>query len=513
MFSRRRLLELVGMAGGAAAVYRVAEALQALPAFPAGAPFALPTAKPGRHVLILGAGIAGLVAAYELERAGYTVDLLEASDRIGGRVLTLRHGDVVDEIGNRQVCRFDDHPDLYFNAGASRIPSTHDRLIRYCQTLGVPLETHVNMNASAWLQYDGSNGGQRIRQREFNADARGFISELLAKGLTHRLLESPVNADDAARLLDFVVQYGDLGNDLKYHGSPGRAGYARDGLYDAGTHKPMHALETLLRSDFWRTSMHFGEGEAQSSVLQPVGGMDRIIRAFVSRLSKPPQTGAQVIDIRTGDDKVTVQYRRGGALHTATGDFCLNSIPGQLLAGIPNNFGAGFNAALRARPRGRLGKIAFQMRERFWEAEGIYGGISWTGQDITQIMYPSGGFGGRKGVLVGAYILSGEINDRWVNLTAEERIERALQQGEKLHPGYRSYFESGVSVAWHRMNHMLGCTATGSDPGTAAALRAPFGRHYLIGDQVANYGGWLEASVLSALAALRDLDAREVEAA
>jgi monoamine oxidase len=63
------------------------------------------------------------------------------------------------------------------------------------------------------------------------------------------------------------------------------------------------------------------------------------------------------------------------------------------------------------------------------------------------------------------------------------------------------------------MNHMLGCTATGSEPGTASALRAPFGRHYLIGDQVANYGGWLEASVLSALNALGDLDKKEAEAA
>ena len=53
-----------------------------------------------------------MVAAYELERAGYSVEILEASHRVGGRVLTLRHGDVVDEIGNRQVCQFDEDPNL-----------------------------------------------------------------------------------------------------------------------------------------------------------------------------------------------------------------------------------------------------------------------------------------------------------------------------------------------------------------------------------------------------------------
>ena len=79
MITRRRLLELVGLAGGAGAVYRVAAALGAFPAFPAAAAaFSLPPAQGKRHVLVLGAGVAGLVSAYELERAGYTVEILEA---------------------------------------------------------------------------------------------------------------------------------------------------------------------------------------------------------------------------------------------------------------------------------------------------------------------------------------------------------------------------------------------------------------------------------------------------
>lgn len=512
MITRRRLLELVGLAGGAGAVYRVAAALGAFPAFPAAAAaFSLPPAQGKRHVLVLGAGVAGLVSAYELERAGYTVEILEAAPRIGGRVLTLRHGDVVDEIGNRQVCNFDDHPDLYFNAGASRIPSTHDRLIGYCRTLGVPLETHVNMNSSAWLQYDGSNGGQRIRQREFNADARGFMAELMAKGLSQKVLETPLSADDAGRLLEFVVQYGDLDSDLKYHGSSGRAGYAQGGLYVAGTHKHVHELTTLLRSDFWRSAMHFGEGEAQSSVLQPVGGMDRIIKALASKLSRPPQLGAQVVDIRTGDDKVTVQYRQGNDLKTATGDYCLDSIPGQLLAGIPNNFSAAYNATLRARPRGRLGKIAFQMRERFWEREGIYGGISWTGQDIGQIQYPSHGFNGNKGIVIGGYYLQQDVADRFQVMSARERFDAAVAQGERLHPGYGGYVENGVSVAWYRMNHMLGCTARDTDAATLEALRRPEGRHYLVGDQISAHAGWQEAAVLAAHDVLERIGARERE--
>ncbi len=50
----------------------------------------------GTRVLVLGAGIAGLVAALELSRAGFTVQVLEARDRVGGRTWTIRHGDRVD---------------------------------------------------------------------------------------------------------------------------------------------------------------------------------------------------------------------------------------------------------------------------------------------------------------------------------------------------------------------------------------------------------------------------------
>ena len=52
----------------------------------------------GQLVAILGAGVSGLTAAYELDRAGYDVVILEAQRRAGGRSLTLRRGDVFQEM-------------------------------------------------------------------------------------------------------------------------------------------------------------------------------------------------------------------------------------------------------------------------------------------------------------------------------------------------------------------------------------------------------------------------------
>ena len=124
--TRRALLEQVGRVGGLGAAYLAMEALGLAVPTPAEAEnFQLaPGSGTGRSVVILGAGIAGLVSAYELRRAGYRVTVLEARDRIGGRVWTIRGGDRIVQAGRPdQRATFD--PGLYFNAGAVRIPSTH----------------------------------------------------------------------------------------------------------------------------------------------------------------------------------------------------------------------------------------------------------------------------------------------------------------------------------------------------------------------------------------------------
>ena len=84
-------------------------------------------------------------------------------------------------------------------------------------------------------------------------------------------------------------------------------------------------------------------------------------------------------------------------------DYVLNCIPVQLLAGIEHNFPKEFATGLTAVPRGKLFKIGLQMKERFWEKEGIFGGISWTLQDIQQIWYPAHGIHRQKGVVLAAY--------------------------------------------------------------------------------------------------------------
>src|SRR5580698_1995762 len=166
--SRRRFIHLVGNAGGAAAAYRTMAAMGLLPvpAAYAGPPVLPVDSGKGTTVAILGAGIAGMVAAYELAKAGYHVRVLEARARPGGRNWSLRAGDVVEEIDTTQTVGWDRAEHLYFNPGPARLPYHHQGILSYCRELDVPLEVMSNDNRGALLQSDAAFDGKPQRNRQ-----------------------------------------------------------------------------------------------------------------------------------------------------------------------------------------------------------------------------------------------------------------------------------------------------------------------------------------------------------
>src|SRR4029079_16726754 len=193
-----------GSIGGSTAVYRAAMGLGLMPVAARAAHPALTLAGKSKKVLILGGGISGLTAAYELNRKGYEVQVLEASFRAGGRNMTVRHGDRIDETGYPQVCNFDKDPDLYFNCGPARIPGHHKALLNYCKELDVELEPFINDNRLAWVQDDAMFGATRVRAREYMTHARGFVAELMSKSMTPGEFAAPMTKDDVDRLREYL---------------------------------------------------------------------------------------------------------------------------------------------------------------------------------------------------------------------------------------------------------------------------------------------------------------------
>lgn len=170
--TRRHFLTRVAAAGGASLVYEAMTGLGLLAA-PTQAPFGLTGRVSGARVVILGAGLAGMTAAYELGKVGYDCRVLEARSRPGGRVFTVRRGTVSEEDGPSQTAAFDDG--LYFNAGPMRISHHHHTTLAYCRELRVPVEVFVADSESAYLYQTRSSTltGRRIRLREARADFDG----------------------------------------------------------------------------------------------------------------------------------------------------------------------------------------------------------------------------------------------------------------------------------------------------------------------------------------------------
>jgi monoamine oxidase len=523
--ARRDFLNGLGRVAGGAAVLRTMAALglastagacgsssaSSDPAIPPPPRPADPSPRPGdwpanagagKSVVVLGAGIAGMTAAYEMRKLGYACTVLEATSTAGGRNRTIRAGDTVAETDSAQTCSFDADSDLYFNPGPARIPHHHEFVLGYCRDFDVPLETFINDNRAALMHSGSAFGGQAQVARRVHADTRGHIASLLATAVNQNALDQELSATDQQNILRMLQQFGDLDGQYGYAGTS-RGGFP--GQEDTGSRRrgellsPLD-LQELIGEAFWQLRLDYPHGlEQQPTMLQPVGGMDRIARAFEARLADEIVFEAVVTEIRKTADGVGIVYQdRFGTPLRLDADFCICTIPATVLRSIANDFSNAHQAAINGFVYASAGKLAFQSR-RFWEQDhNIYGGISWTTSDITQIWYPNHGFGKATGILIGAYPFGGTAGDTFTGQSPAERINSSIAQAGDLHPGFANEVGRGISVAWARVPFQLGAWGT-SDPGV---LLTPDDGIFFAGEHLSILQSWQEGAVLSAYRAI-----------
>ncbi|HKB91910.1 MAG TPA: flavin monoamine oxidase family protein, partial [Opitutaceae bacterium] len=407
--------------------------------------------KNGRKVVILGAGIAGMCAAYELGKLGFECTILESSQRTGGRSLTIRRGDTLtDTLGHKQTCEFDEGH--YFNAGPARFAQWQITM-DYCRELGVAIEPFINVNEACYYLNENVPSplaGKRLRQREAKADLRGYNAELLAKAVNQDKLDQPLTGDDKEKLIDYLRREGDLDPDsLAYKGST-RRGYKiwPAGGMQSGDMDPAYPFKDLVLANLIQHFHRANEYEYQPAMFQPVGGMDMLAKALAARVKDVIKLGAEVKEIRKQPKGARVVYADGNETKEIIADYCICTIPPTLLRTLPTDFSPLLKTAITVVPFQNSARIGVQFKRRFWEEDDrIFGGISWTNQPINEIYYPSHGFFAKKGVLIGYYMF-GPASDQVTQMAPADRIEFALAQGEKIHPQYRAEFENAFSVNW-----------------------------------------------------------------
>jgi monoamine oxidase len=508
--TRREFLRQVGGIGGYRAAYLSMQALGLIGTAAVAEPLALPRGEAhGTKVAILGAGVAGLSAAYELGKAGYECLVLEARDRVGGRNWSIRRGAQLEmNDGTRQVCEFD--PGMYWNAGPARIPSHHQAVISYCQELGVALEVEINTSRGARLYNPAANGGKAVEMRQAHNDVRGEIAELLGKAINRGALDEELTAQDKERMLAFLQTYGDLSPGLVFSGST-RSGYTTlpDAGSQAGERRDPLPLSTFLDIGLWNAVL-FEEGfDFQATMFQPIGGMDQIPAAFALRLGAVVRLNSEVTAIRRRNDGVTITWtdKRSGKIAAVDADYCVVTIPLKVLLAIDNDFAATHRAAIRDIEYGDAVKIAWQSR-RFWEIDDhIYGGISWVKGPTALVWYPSDRLLSHKGILLGGYATRNEV-DALASRSLEEQFDLSRAAVEGLHPGHGHELEKPMAIAWSKVPYSLGIAArytTDNDP-RYAVLSEPDGPFYFAGEHLSHVGAWQEGAILSARRAINALE-------
>jgi monoamine oxidase len=508
--TRRDFLQQVGSIGGYRATYLTMQAMGLLGTVAAAEPLALQKGTShGTKVVILGAGVAGLSAAYELGRAGYECLVLEARDRVGGRNWSIRNGDRLEmNDGTRQVCEFD--AGMYWNAGPARIPSAHQAVLGYCQELGVALEVEINTSRGARLWNPDANGGKPVEMRQAHNDTRGAVAELLGKAINRGALDEELTAHDKERMLTFLQAYGDLSPDFVFKGSA-RAGYTRlpDAGDEAGVHRDPVPLGRFLDIDLWNGVL-FEEGfDFQATMFQPVGGMDRIPMAFANKLGPLVRLNSEVTAIRRRNTGVTIVYteKPSGKAATVEADYCIVTVPLKVLEKIDNDFAVTHRAAMKGIEYGNAVKIAWQSR-RFWEIDdNVYGGISWVKAPTALVWYPSDRLFSEKGILLGGYITRGDV-DALAALPLQQQFDLSRAAIEGLHPGHGHELERPMAIAWSKVPYTLGIAARYTvehDP-NYAVLSDPDGPFYFAGEHLSHVGAWQEGAILSARRAINMLD-------
>lgn len=500
--TRRDFLQRLGIAGGSSMVMSAMSAWDLMGA-PAGPrPNWSGDAPDDARVIVLGAGLTGLIVGYELGKLGYDFQVLEARDRVGGVSHAVKRGHTETDLdGQTQVCEFDEGQ--YLNGGPWRIPHVHTSVMDYCQEMGVPLEVFIDEHEESLLYFEGEEygefSGRRLTMRELAADVRGYSSELLAKAADQGDIDLAMDEEDKERLLQYLVREGYLETpDYVYRG----------GAHRGEDHDP-YDFGALLSTGLATRLQSVQGGSMRVPVFQPAGGMDELPKAIARTMPERITFQAEVREIRQTEDEVRVVYRdrETGEEREITGDYVVSCIPLSILRDVEVNLSPEMMEMVQAVGYSGSAKIGVQMNRRFWEEDdGIFGGRVYTNLPLGQYAFPSTGYYGQKGVILGFY--GNGATEGLIDRTNEERIEHVVANASKFHPQFREEFDNGYAVFWEKIEFSRGAWASGGGTLRAEQLRKPDGRIFIGCAAASTSAAWMEGAVSAAWNAIDSVHER-----
>jgi len=462
-----------------------------------------------KQITILGAGIAGLVAAYELERLGHSVEILEGSPRVGGRVWTHRFSKEANS--------------PYAELGAMRIPSEHQHTLHYVREMGLSdkLRKFVTVfeEQNAFMNLEGKifrmkDAPRLLQEREqgifsdsrYAQQTRLFAAWLktIINTIAPQQLRDEFNRDLESHLMDELERL-DLG---KYF-SPDGEGIDINSFIKEN---PSFRARTSKALDMFLDDI---VTETSHDLLQIEGGTSLLIDRLVESIKAPITCNAEIVAIEVLDNNQTeITWKQDGQVHTKRCDYVLCTIPFSVLRKMElKGFDERKLESINNITYCPATKVAFHTKEAFWQNQGINGGASFSGEGVRQTYYPSVKFNPNTGASLLASYTIGDDANKMAMMSESDRHAYVKNIVSKVHPelAQPGMIKEAASIAWGNYKWSAGgCTVHWHGDDSHRQINyleaaRPQNTLFFAGEHCSKYPAWLQGSIESTLEAVRDI--------
>jgi len=448
---------------------------------------------PANKIIVIGAGLAGLSAGFELTQAGHDVTILEAQTRPGGRACTVRQP-------------FSDN--LYAETGATGIAETNDLTLQYARLFGLQLDS---WDAPEELQDILYIRGRRVRR------TRGIEPDLpfdlppqekkLGRAGLFKKYAAPVYPEmgditDPSWPRPSLWKYDRMSYTefLRSRGASPEA-IARMSVFGIWG----DGLDTVSALMVLRDDAFF---ESAKEDLHIRGGNDLLPRTFADRLKEKILYGSPVVKIEHDNTGVRVVFRKRSEHHTLAGDFLIIAIPFSILRGIEVSprFSPTKQKVIEQLPYYSVARVNLQSRKKFWIEQGLTG-EAYGDLTIGSVREITFGQPGPRGIL--QTYADGPQARRICAMNEQDRISFVVEEMEKVLPGIKENFEGGVSKCWDEDEWERGASSW-YKPGQMQEfwphVARPEGRVHFAGDHTSPWIRWMQGALFSGIRAAREVN-------
>jgi monoamine oxidase len=426
----------------------------------------------GVSVLVAGAGLAGLTAAFDLSEMGATVTVVEARERIGGRVWTIRDG-----FSDRQ----------HAEAGGDMIDEAQREIRDLASSLGLTL-TRILREGFGYVRPDKS-GQPKIVARSALRGWQRLASALGALIRQYRLAEqrwdSPIAADLARRSVSQWLDEEHADEELRATATGLRGFFLAD----------PEELSLLALVDQFASSDQPGPGH----LYRIDGGNDRLPAALAAKLGDRVKLGAELVAVSVRGRAVHASIRHGRSVATLMSDYIVLALPASTLRRVPivPALPPHQHQAISTLRYGRGTKTLLQFDRRFWRAAGrprafgsplAYGAL-WEGNEEQS---------GRPGIL--ALLAGGGASDA-TQLTVERQGIERFASGLEWLGSDGAQLTASRQIVWQSDPFARGGYAffdPSFDPSLREWLARPAGRLFFAGEHTSlRWQGYMNGAVES----------------